>query len=98
MKKQNESGKAKTVQGTQKNEEAPSATEVPQPDAPTTKVEKVIALLREPKGATLQTIMAATGWQAHSVRGFISAQLVKKRKLRVKSFKRADQRVYKINR
>jgi hypothetical protein len=42
--------------------------------------------------------MAATGWQPHSVRGFISAQLMKKRKLRVKSFKRADERVYKISR
>jgi hypothetical protein len=63
-----------------------------------TKAEKVIALLREPLGATLQAIMAATGWQAHSVRGFISAQLIKKRKLRVKSFKRAEERVYKISR
>jgi hypothetical protein len=99
MKKQNESGRVtNTDQGPKKKEEGLSM-EVPEPTAtPTTKVAKVIALLREPKGATLQTIMAATGWQSHSVRGFISAQLIKKRKLRVRSFKRAEERVYKISR
>jgi hypothetical protein len=56
----------------------------------------VIALLQEPNGATLQAIMTATGWQSHSVRGFISGQLIKKRKLRVRSFERAGERVYKI--
>ena len=66
--------------------------------APPTKATTIIALLREPSGATLQAIMAATDWQSHSVRGFISAQLVKKRKLRVKSFKRDGERVYKIHR
>ena len=91
MKKQNESGRnAKSLQLGKKKE---GSTEVPQPTAAhTTKAEKVIELLREPKGATLQTIMAATGGQAHSVRGFISAQLEQKCKLRVKSFKRAARR------
>src|SRR5438876_7879039 len=37
----------------------------------TTKTEKVIALLRRPEGATLKTLITATGWQPHSVRGFI---------------------------
>jgi hypothetical protein len=67
------------------------------PEGPT-KAAAVIALLREPSGGTLKAIMAATGWQPHSVRGFISAQLVKKRKLKVKSFKRNGERVYKIPR
>jgi hypothetical protein len=40
--------------------------------------------------------MSATGWQAHSIRGFISAQLGKRMGLRVKSFTRAGERVYKI--
>lgn len=61
-----------------------------------TKAASVIALLREPSGATLKTIMAMTGWQSHSVRGFISAQLTKKLGLRVQSFTRGGERVYRI--
>jgi hypothetical protein len=86
----------KTAVGIENRENAPVPADAAA--TPATKAEKIIALLREPKGATLQAIMAATGWQPHSVRGFISAQLMKKRKLRVKSFKRADERVYKISR
>jgi Protein of unknown function (DUF3489) len=41
-------------------------------------------------------IVAATGWQAHSVRGFISGHLVKKLGLRVKSFRQDGERVYAI--
>jgi hypothetical protein len=63
-----------------------------------TKAEMIIALLHEPNGSTLKAIMTATGWQSHSVRGFISGQLIKKRKLRVRSFKREGERVYKIRR
>ena len=61
-----------------------------------TKAASVIALLREPAGATLKAIMAATGWQSHSVRGFISAQITKKLGLRVQSFTRDGERVYRI--
>ena len=60
------------------------------------KTEMVIALLRRPLGATLAELMAATGWQAHSVRGFLSAQLTKRKRLRVKSSKRDGERVYRI--
>jgi hypothetical protein len=60
------------------------------------KTARVIALLRKPTGASLKTIMRATGWQAHSVRGFISGQLGKKMGLRVRSFEHDGQRVYAI--
>jgi len=61
------------------------------------KTSKVLALLRQSKGATLKELMKATGWQAHSVRGFISGGLGKKLGLTVESTKREDgDRLYKI--
>ncbi len=48
---------------------------------------QVLELLRRPEGATLADIMAATGWQAHSVRGFISGSLGKKMGLEIESVK-----------
>lgn len=38
----------------------------------TNKKAEVIAMMKRAKGATLAEIMAATGWQAHTVRGFVS--------------------------
>jgi hypothetical protein len=61
-----------------------------------TKTEKILSLLRQPSGATLRALMAATQWQAHSVRGFISGQLGKRMGLRVKSFRRDSGRVYRL--
>jgi hypothetical protein len=84
--------------GIAKEADASATTAAPTVEASMTKADTIISLLREPGGATLKGIMASTGWQAHSVRGFISAQLVKKRKLKVKSFKRNGERVYKISR
>ncbi len=57
----------------------------------------VVAMLRKAEGATLAEIMKATGWQSHSVRGFVSGSLGKAMGLKVESNKRADgQRVYKL--
>jgi len=61
-----------------------------------TKTETILAWLRQPSGATLTALMQATQWQAHSVRGFISGQLGRHMGLRVKSFKRDGDRVYRL--
>ena len=45
---------------------------------PNTKKNILINLLKRPKGATAQQLMAATGWQQHSVRGFLSGTVKKK--------------------
>ena len=58
---------------------------------------EVIVLMKRAKGATLGEIMKATGWQAHSVRGFISI-LEKKGADKIESSKSAEgERTYKIN-
>src|SRR4051812_39181812 len=61
-----------------------------------TKAARVIALLKHPAGATLNAVMALTGWQAHSVRGFITAHVRKNMNYQVQSFKREGERVYRI--
>ena len=61
-----------------------------------TKTARLLALLKRPAGASLNALMKATGWQAHSVRGFLSGHLHKKLGLRVKSFRRNGERIYLI--
>jgi hypothetical protein len=61
------------------------------------KTAKVLELLKRPNGATLAELMKATGWQAHSVRGFLSGTVGKKLGLAVASVKGDDgERRYSI--
>ena len=46
--------------------------------APTTKTDQIIGLLRRANGTTIVDLSTATGWQAHSVRGFLSGTVKKK--------------------
>ena len=61
------------------------------------KLATVVAMLREPKGKSIDDLMKATGWQAHSVRGAISGAIKKKLGLTVTSEKADGVRVYRIN-
>lgn len=43
-----------------------------------TKASSVVRKLQSSRGATIEVLMESTGWQAHSVRGFLSAVVRKK--------------------
>jgi len=54
---------------------------------PGSKSAKVLALLRRPQGAGLKELLKITGWQPHSMRGFLSGTVAKKMGLKVSSTK-----------
>jgi hypothetical protein len=56
----------------------------------------VVALLNRPQGATLAALIAATGWQSHSVRGFLAGVVRKKLGLTLQSDKTDGERVYRV--
>jgi len=58
---------------------------------PGTKTAKVLGLLRRSGGASLKELRKATGWQAHSVRGFLSGALGKRMGLAVASTQAAGE-------
>ena len=73
-----------------------TATRRPKPRRGSKKA-AVLTMLRKAEGATLSEIMKATGWQSHSVRGFLSGTLGKAMGLKVESSKRADgERTYRL--
>ena len=54
-------------------------------------------MLRRPEGVRLADIQAATGWQAHSVRGFLSGSIGKKMGLTIESLKTSEgARAYRV--
>jgi hypothetical protein len=57
---------------------------------------RVIAMLRSPTGTTIAAIMKATGWQQHSVRGFLAGVVRKRLKLKLVSKKVNGNRIYQI--
>jgi len=64
-----------------------------------TKQAMLITLLEAPEGATMEEIIAATGWLAHTARGAISGALGKKLGLVVTAAKEEGRgRVYRIER
>jgi hypothetical protein len=76
-------------------EPAAPSTVTPPAKAPT-KVQALVTLLRRPEGARLGELMAATGWQAHSVRGAMSGAIKKGLGLTITSEKVDGERLYRI--
>jgi hypothetical protein len=57
---------------------------------------RVLSMLRSPTGATITAMMRATGWQQHSVRGFLAGVVRKRLKLKLTSKKVDGTRAYQI--
>ncbi len=78
-----------------------AAEESPKHSEPVQKQSKqgiMIELLKRDEGATLQQLVAATGWQKHSVHGAMAGVLKKKLGLVIESGKNRDgERTYKIS-
>ena len=72
-----------------------AASPLPNP-AGSSKLDQLAALLAKEGGASLADMMAATAWQAHSVRGALSGALKKGRGLNIVSQSVDGERRYSI--
>ena len=86
---------------TSEEEKSPAEPEAAAPagstrKAATGKIATLVDILRRPQGATVEAMMEATGWQAHSVRGAISGAIKKGLGLEVISEKIDKERLYRI--
>jgi hypothetical protein len=92
--------RAKSAKSAAKNPAKPSKKAAKSPANKSPRAEskgaKILELIGRAKGATLAEIIKATGWQPHSVRGFLSTA-GKKRGIEIESAKNdAGERVYQI--
>lgn len=62
------------------------------------KLDQIIGLLRGRRGASIDALAKATGWQKHSVRGAIAGAIKKKLGLKVLADTRDGKRTYRITR
>jgi hypothetical protein len=84
------------VPAAKRSQQAVNKLRTKKPD-PGSKQSRVIAMLQSPAGATIAAMMNATGWQQHSVRGFLAGVVQKRLKLKLGSKKVDGNRVYQIS-
>ena len=87
--------RAKAGRGAKTARTAPQSTRTP-PRECANKQTKLLDLLRRPAGATIAALSEASGWQQHSVRGFLAGVVRKKLGLELVSTVEADQRIYRV--
>jgi hypothetical protein len=86
--------KAKTASSTAPRRRAKRTSKTP-PQS-NSKSETIRSLLARPGGASISELSEATGWQAHSVRGFLSGTMKKKRGLTLVTSKDDGRRRYRL--
>jgi hypothetical protein len=87
---------AKTAKSAKKSPRGKKPASKAQKTESSNKKAEMIALIKRAKGATLAEIVAATGWQAHTVRGFVSI-LGSKGREKIESAKNeAGERTYRV--
>ena len=64
--------------------------------SPPSKQDRVVAMLRRKDGASIAAIVKITGWQQHSVRGFLAGVVRKKLRLNLTSEETGGKRIYRI--
>jgi len=89
--------KGKSAKKATPAKKAPKVAKKAKPAREGSKTNKVLDLLKRPGGVTAKELMKATGWQPHSVRGFLSGTVGKKMGLSVTSTKGEDgERSYSV--
>ena len=71
------------------NAKMPSKADEPKVER-LTKQERVLTLLSQPEGASIEEMMQATDWQQHSVRGFLAGTVKRKLGFSLASLKPND--------
>jgi len=88
---------AKATKKATREKKTPTGEPKPKSTREGSKTETVLTLMKREGGVTLKGIMETTGWQAHSVRGFISGTIGKKMGLTVVSTKaESGERTYTL--
>jgi hypothetical protein len=87
----------RNAQAAQIEEQVPArrASKAAQP-TPNGKIADLVKLISAKKGASMEQMAKATGWQAHSVRGAISGTLKKRLGLTITSERINGVRVYRL--
>jgi hypothetical protein len=75
---------------------APRGAKTVDPQRGPSKQDVVLGLLRSKSGVSLDALIDATGWQAHSVRGFLSGVVKKKLSLDLQSEGSGADRIYRV--
>ena len=89
--------KGKSAKKATPDKKAPKGAKKAKPAREGSKTNKVLDLLKRPGGVTAKELMKATGWQPHSVRGFLSGTIGKKMGQTVTSTKGEDgERSYSV--